>query len=167
VKLVLAAALVVVVGCGDSHRDELARNRNFDCRDRAASYVVVGSLVASELGVMVDCRDQGPRIVRWTSTDAGNRVEQAASLTVGDFERLWDKIEGAGWKYLKDCDGTGAAGDPMYTFDVVDWNGQASFACTHGGPLPFPYHIIVDELDLSAAQHAPKTARGARTSDDP
>ncbi len=166
-RIAIAAALVVAAGCGDAHRDELARNARFDCRDRTASYVAVGSIVAAEVGVMIDCRDQGPRIVRWTTTRDGNRDEHAASLSVGEFERLWDKVEGAGWRYLKDCDGTGQPSDPMYTFDVVDWNGQASFACTNAGELPYPYHIIVDNLDLTAAQHAPKTPAVKRGPDDP
>lgn len=166
-KWMLAAALVMAAGCGDSHRDELERNARFQCNDRAASYVVTGGIVSPELGVAIDCRDQGPRVVRWTSDREGNRVEQGASLTVGEFDQLWAKIEGAGWKYLKDCDGTGGASDPLYTFDVVDWNGTASFSCANDGELPYPYFIIVDELDVSAAHHAPKGAPAKRGPDDP
>lgn len=167
-RAALVAGALVAAACGDSHRDELARNASFDCRDRTASYVVMGGIVAAELGVMIDCRDQGPRIVRWTVDRDGTRDEHTYSLGVGEFDRLWEKIEGAGWRYLQDCAGTGQPADPMYTFDVVDWNGQASFACTHAGELPYPYYIIVDQLDLTAAQHAPRnTGTGKRGSDDP
>ena len=41
----LVAGLLVAAACGDSHRDELSRNARFDCRDRTASYVVVGGIV--------------------------------------------------------------------------------------------------------------------------
>lgn len=166
----LAAAGLAAAGlaaCGNPNQAELERNRQFDCRDRTASYLATGSLVAAELGVMIDCRDHGPRIVRWTTTREGDRVEHAASLGVGEFDRLWEKIEGAGWRYLTDCDGTGQPSDPIYTFDVVDWNGQASFACTHAGELPFPYFIIVEQLDMTAAAHAPKDHSTQRGPDDP
>lgn len=169
-KGALAAALSVaaIAGCGDPHRDELERNRRFVCNDRTGSYVVVGSIVAAELGVMMDCRDQGPRIVRWTVDRAGNRDEHQASISVGEFEDIWAKFEGAGWKYLKDCEGTEQAGDPMYTFDFNDWNGPNTFTCTISGDVPFPYHIFVDELDLSASHHAPKDPAGNRRGpDDP
>ena len=130
-----AAALLVAAACGNPYRDELRRNAQFDCRD------------------------QGPRIVRWTVTRDGNRDEHQASLGVGEFDRLWEKIDGAGWRYLKDCDGTGQPEDPVYSFDVKDWNGSVSFSCTNAGPLPYPYNTIVDELDFKAAAAAPKDNR--------
>ena len=86
----------------------------------------------------------------------GNRDEYSGSLGVNEFDRLWEKIDGAGWRYLKDCEGTGQPGDPVFNFDVKDWNQQAAFACTNAGPLPYPYNTIVDELDFKAAAAQPK-----------
>ena len=80
---------------------------------------------------MVDCRDAGPRVVRWTVERDGTRDEHTASLSVTEFERVWEKIDGSGWRYLKDCDGTGQDGDPIYNFDVTDWNGTGTFAGTY------------------------------------
>lgn len=161
------AGVVVLAACGNPYKSELERNRAFDCNDRTASYLVVGGLAAAELGVMMDCRDAGPRIVRWTVDASGTRDEQTHSLTVTEFERVWDKVDGSGWRYLKDCDGTGADGDPIYSFDVTDWNGTGTFACQHAGALPFPYHILVDQLDLLAAEHADRTTSTTRGPDDP
>ncbi|MEZ4401790.1 MAG: hypothetical protein R3B06_17310 [Kofleriaceae bacterium] len=162
-----AIAAVVVVGCGNPNRAELAANRQFDCRDRSASYVVVGSLVANELGVQLDCRDAGPRLLRWTVDRDGTRDEQTFSLGVREFDRLWDKIDGSGWHYLRDCDGTGGAADPIYNFDVTDWNGTGSYACQTAGELPFPYNVVVDQLDLAAAEHAPAAGSNRKADDDP
>ena len=166
----LAGAAVLggaLFGCGNPNRAELERNRNFDCRDRSASYLVVGGLVAAELGVMLDCRDAGPRVVRWTVERDGTRAEHTASLSVTEFERVWEKIDGSGWRYLKDCDGTGQDGDPIYNFDVTDWNGTGTFACQHAGQLPFPYYVMTDQLDVLAAEHAPASTSTRRGPDDP
>jgi hypothetical protein len=158
---------VTLAGCGNPHKDELERNRNFDCRDRTVSYMAVGGLVAAELGLMMDCRDAGPRIVRWTVDKNGVRDETSHSLSVTEFDRTWDKIDGTGWLYLKDCEGTGEDGDPIYNFEVVDWNGTASFACQNSGPMPYPYHVLVDQLDMLAAQYAPTDASTRKGPDDP
>jgi len=156
VRAALGVAVALLAACGNPHKDTLAENADFDCHDRTASYVVMGSLTAAEVGVQVDCSVAGPRVVRWTVTRDGNRDEYSGSLGVHEFDRMWEKLEGAGWRYLKDCEGTGQPEDPVYTFDVKDWNGAATFACTNGGPLPFPYNTIVDELDFKAAAAAPK-----------
>ncbi len=149
-------SLALVAACGNPHKDTLAENADFDCRDRYAAYVVSGSLAAAEVGVQVDCAASGPRVVRWTVTKDGNREEFSGSLGVHEFDRMWEKIEGSGWRFLADCVGTGQPNDPVYTFDVKDWNGTVSFSCTNAGPLPFPYNSIVDELDFKAAAAAPK-----------
>lgn len=154
--LALGAVAGLVTACGNPHKDTLAQNADFACNDRQASYLVSGSLTAAEVGVQIDCAAAGPRVTRWTVTKDGNREEYSGSLGVNEFDTLWQKIDGAGWRYLKDCDGTGQPGDPVYTFDVKDWNGSVSFSCTNAGPLPFPYHTIVDELDFKAAAAAPE-----------
>lgn len=156
-----AGALVVFLvtsaaACGNRDRDTLRRNAEFECHDRIASYVVVGSLTATEVGVQVDCAEAGPRVKRWEVSKDGTRDEYEGSMTVGDFDRMWEKIDGAGWRYLKDCDGTGQPNDPIFTFDVKDWNGEATFTCTNAGPLPYPYNTLVDELDFKAAAAAPE-----------
>ncbi len=153
---VLLGSAMALAACGSPHRELLEQNADFDCHDRYASYLVSGSLTAAEVGVQVDCTEHGPRVVRWTVTKDGNREEFSGALGVGEFDRMWEKIEGTGWRYLADCDGTGQPADPVYTFDVKDWNGTTSFSCTNEGPLPFPYNTIIDELDFKAAAHAPK-----------
>lgn len=147
--------LALAAAC-NPHKGTLAENAEFDCRDRFASYLVSGSLTAAEVGVQIDCAQAGPRVTRWTVTRDGNREEYSGSLGVHEFDRLWEKIEGAGWRYLKDCEGSSLPEDPVYNFDVKDWNGQVTFSCTNPDPLPFPYNTIVDQLDLKAAAAAPQ-----------
>lgn len=165
-KAALGFALAVAA-CGGSQADELAANRRFDCRDRAASYVAFGTMVAPETGIQLDCRDAGPRLVRWTVDGAGNRDETTKSLSVSQFERLWDKIDGSGWRYLTDCNGTGGDGDPIYQFEVHDWNGTGAFACQNRGPLPHPYFVITDQLDLAVAELMQRPTSNRKGPDDP
>ncbi len=159
--------VVAAAACGNPYKEELERNRNFQCNDRTASYVVMGGLAARELGVMIDCRDAGPRIVQWKADQDGTRDEQTQSLTVSEFERVWEKIDSSGWRYLEDCASTGGDDDPAYSFDVNDWNGHAEFACTNAGPLPYPYNVMVDQLDLLAAEKAKRDTSTKKDPDDP
>jgi hypothetical protein len=152
----LVLAIVPLAACGNPNKEQLRQNADFDCHDRYAAYTLTGSLAGAEVGVQVDCAEHGPRVLHWTVDKDGNRDEYQGSLGVNEFDRLWDKIDGAGWRYLKDCDGTGQPEDPVYSFDVKDWNGSVSFSCTNAGPLPYPYNTIVDELDFKAAAAAPK-----------
>ena len=161
------AAAVVAVACTHPHDPDQAANRDFRCNDRAASYVVMGCLAAHEMGVQVDCRDAGPRVVQWKADQDGSRDEQTQSITVGEFERLWEKIDGTGWLYLKDCEGTGGDTDPVYNFDVTDWNGHAEFSCQNAGELPYPYNQLVDQLDLLAAAKAHHDTTTHKSPDDP
>lgn len=155
-RVLLLMSVAGLAACGNPNAQQLADNADFDCRDRSVSYLVSGSLTAAEVGVLIDCADAGPRVVRWTVTKEGNRDEYSGSLGVNEFDRLWEKIDGAGWRYLKECEGTGQPGDPVFNFDVKDYNQQATFSCTNAGPLPYPYNTIVDELDFKAAAAAPK-----------
>ena len=145
------AALVAAAGCGGGARGTRGDGDGFECRDRRASYLVSGSLAGEEVGVQMDCAERGPRLRRWVVGKGGDRDERARSMTPGEFDDIWSRIEGAGWRFLKDCDSGAASTDPVYTFDVVDWNGSVSFACAGRGELPFPYGGIVDELDQAAA----------------
>lgn len=144
-------ALVVAAGCANPNARLARENAEFRCRDRSASYTVVGSLAGAEVGVQLDCAVAGPRIVRWTVDRDGNRAEQAASLGVHEFDRIWARVDASGWRNMQDCTGSGGERDPVYDIEMKDWQHQKAFACVHAGPLPFPYNTIVDELDLRAA----------------
>ncbi len=157
-----AALAAVAAGCGNPNARMLRDNAEFRCRERSAAYTVIGSLAGTEVGVQMDCGVAGPRIVRWTVDREGVRDERQASLGVHEFDRIWERIDGSGWRNLKDCTGSGGADDPAYDIAVRDWNHQGSFACVQAGPLPFPYNTIVDELDLRAASiGGPEIRQGA------
>ena len=143
--------LVVLAACG-ARQDQANREReDFTCRDRIASYVATRHLGADELGVQMDCAEAGPRIKRWRVDKTGTRLEDARSLTPGEFDRVWREIDGTGWQNLKDCgNGTADKHDPIYTFDVKDDQATATFAC-QSREMPYPYDGIVNPMD-SAAQ---------------
>jgi len=146
-----AMAVIALAACGGGQRGRDRSSAPFDCRDRWVSYIVAGSLAGSEVGVAMDCAQRGPRLRRWVVAKDGSRDDRGRSLTAGEFDDIWNRIEGAGWRFLKDCDASAAPTDPVYTFDVKDWNGKVSFSCAGRGALPFPYGSIVDELDQAAA----------------
>ncbi|MEJ7598363.1 MAG: hypothetical protein WKG01_10670 [Kofleriaceae bacterium] len=146
-----ALCLIVLVACG-GRQDQVNREReDFICRDRIASYVATRHLGGDELGVQMDCAETGPRIKRWRVDKTGARLEDARSLTPGEFDRVWREIAGTGWPNLTDC-GNVTAGkhDPIYTFDVKDDQNTATFAC-QSREMPYPYDGIVNPMD-SAAQ---------------
>lgn len=136
---------------GGQHRSTDDALDLFKCKSRSVSYIVTGSIAGDELGVAIDCQDAGPRVRRWRVERDGTREESAKSLTPGEFDDIWQRVDGAGWRNLKDCDQAAGKGDPVYTFDAKDWNGANSFACGGRGALPFPYGNLVDELDQAAA----------------
>lgn len=147
-----AAAIVVVLGaCGGAQRGEGSDSGEaggFDCKDRMAGYVAHGTLGADEIGVAIDCGERGPRLIRWRVESDGTRAEDARGLTPGQFDTLWRKVDDTGWRNLQDCNG-GGDHDPVYTFSFKDWTGAASFECRSADP-PYPYHTILDELDVAA-----------------
>lgn len=123
----------------------------FQCKGRSAEYIVVGGMAGEELGVALDCADAGPRVRRWKVAHDGTRDDAAHSLSPGEFDDVWARINSVGWANLKDC-GKSAPGDPVYTFDLKDdQNGAASFSCSGRGDLPFPYNSLVNELDQAGA----------------
>jgi hypothetical protein len=136
--------------CGGARREQIARETQvFDCRGRRASYVAAHHM-AGEIGVQIECADTGPRIKRWRTDKAGTRLEDARSLTPGEFDKVWKEIDGTGWTYLHDCsNGTGGKLDPIYQFDIKDDQNQAAFQC-QSQSMPYPYNDIVDPLDLAA-----------------
>jgi hypothetical protein len=146
-----ASIAVALLACANPNAKLARENREFDCHERSAGYTLVGSLAGPEIGVQLDCAVAGPRIVRWTVDRAGVRDEHQASLGIHEFDRIWERIDGSGWRNLNDCTGSGGEHDPAYAIEVKDWNRQRAFSCVNAGPLPFPYNTIVDELDLRAA----------------
>jgi hypothetical protein len=146
-------AVVGAVGCGGGQKtgggDEEGDAR-FACNDRMVGYIARGSLAAEEIGIAVDCAERGPRLVRWRVEHDGTRADDARSLTTGEFDALWRKIDQSGWRDLGDCT---AGGDhaPIYSFSFRDSEQQSTCECQHDDP-PFPWHMIRDELDALAAK---------------
>ena len=124
---------------------------NFDCKDRKVSYFVVGGMAAQEYGVQIDCAAQGPRVMRWLVDKEGTRTEDSTNLTPGEFEDLWKRIEGIGWRHLDDCAPDEGKDIPVYTFEVANWDNQHTFQCDALRP-EFPYITVIDELDEQAAR---------------
>ncbi|MCA9680496.1 MAG: hypothetical protein H6709_22460 [Kofleriaceae bacterium] len=161
-----AATLGGLAACGKpaTHR-RTSSYANFDCKDRSVLYFVVGSLAAQEAGVSIDCAEAGPRVTRYTLSDDGTRVEDSQELTPGDFDALWKRIDGTGWRNLRDCDAPAGDNEPVYTYEVADWNGRTTFQCD-GLHQPFPYSAIVDELDARAAKIRGDRGRNTLDIDD-
>ena len=150
-RLAVVLAWLWASACGGAQREQVASEaQTFNCRNRIASYVVAHHMAGDEIGVQVDCAQAGPRIQRWRSDAAGNRQEDARSLTPGEFDTIWKEIDGTGWPNLHDCaNGTGGKQDPIYMFDIKDDQNQASFQC-QSQSMPYPYNDIVDPMDLAA-----------------
>ncbi|CAN5754529.1 hypothetical protein BH11MYX2_BH11MYX2_33490 [soil metagenome] len=149
-KWVALAVVVVLGGCGARQKQANDEQQDFACKDRYASYIATNHLGGSEIGVQMDCADQGPRIKRWRIEKAGNRLEDARAMTPGEFDDLWAKIDASGWAYLKDCEnGTAGKHDPIFVFDVKDDQQTNSFQC-QSQQMPFPYNTITDPLDVAA-----------------
>ncbi|MCE9573866.1 MAG: hypothetical protein K8W52_12020 [Deltaproteobacteria bacterium] len=150
-----ALAVVGLVGLGacggHQHAGAGDDDSMFQCKSRSVSYIVTGGIAGDELGVAIDCQDAGPRVRRWVVQRDGARDESAKSLTPGEFDDIWQRVDGAGWRNIRDCDQAAGKGDPVYTFDAKDWNASNSFSCAGRGALPFPYGNLIDELDQAAA----------------
>jgi hypothetical protein len=148
-KVVFIAALAACSG-RQNRADREARD--FECRDRTASYVAIKHIAGEELGVLIDCADAGPRIKRWKTEKSGQRIEDERALTPGDFDKTWREIDATGWSLLKDCaNGSLQKSDPVYVFDIKDDTNKASFQC-QTRDVPYPYNDITDALDLMASQ---------------
>jgi hypothetical protein len=149
----LAALAAAAPACGGrQHTGAAESDRLFQCKGRSAEYIVVGGLGGDEVGVALDCADAGPRVRRWKVAQDGTREEGAKSMTPGEFDDVWARIEAAGWRNIQDCAQAAAQGDPVYTFDVKNDDDKASFSCSGRGQLPFPWGSLVDELDQAAAR---------------
>jgi hypothetical protein len=144
--------LAALAACGARQHQADREAQDFNCRDRAASYIATGHIAADEIGVMMDCAEAGPRIQRWKVDKQGNRVADEHPLTPSDFDKVWTEIDGTGWENLHDCtNGTLEKTDPVYVFDIKDDSNQASFSC-QTREVPYPYNDITDTLDMMAAK---------------
>ena len=121
---------------------------DFACNKRHAEYTLKGSFAAPELGVILDCAERGPSITQWVLRDSqGNEKKDMRSLSSGQFDAAWKKIESSGWQQLQDCNNPSAkADDPVYVFAVSDHSSNAEFTC-QGKKIPFPYDALAEELD--------------------
>jgi hypothetical protein len=148
-------ALVVGAGCGSARHAGPSRTddvEGFSCNGRRASYLVVGSFVAPEAGIRIECQGASARLTRWTQQADGTRDERAHVLSQGGFDEAWQAFEDAGWRNLDDCGAGAAAGaEQVYTFQVADADAQVSLKC-QGKELPFPFDRLVTALDLAASE---------------
>lgn len=153
--LAIGAAGLWVIGCGGGQRGGASGAEDaFACKDRRVAYIVTGSFAGPEVGVALDCAERGPRIYKWVVAEkGGNKDTQEHSLSPGEFDAVWEKIDSTGWRNLGDCENPGAGeGDPVYKIGIQDHNNTASVTCA-GKTLPFPFAGIVNELDLKVAEH--------------
>ena len=155
-SVIVAVALVsLALGCGGSQNQGVSEDvRNFECANRRVAYIATGHFAGPEVGVVIDCAERGPRIKRWVVIDdSGGKETGEHSLTVRQFNDLWEKVDSTGWQNLSDCDNPDAGeGDPAYKFGIQDQNGSVSLACD-GKQLPFPYDRLLNEIDLLVAEH--------------
>jgi hypothetical protein len=144
--------LGVLVACGGTNKQVQREQQAFDCKDRYATYIVVGDISGDERGVQLDCAEAGPRIKRWKTDKNGKREEDSRNVTPGQFETAWTQIQGTGWENLHDCaNGTLGKRDPVYQFDIKDDQNKASFSC-QTREVPYPYFDITNPLDQLAMQ---------------
>jgi len=148
-RVVLVA---VLAACGGTNKQVQREQQAFNCKDRSASYVVVGDISGDERGVLLDCADAGPRVKRWKTDKHGTRQEDSRAVTPGDFDKTWAQVQGTGWENLHDCtNGSLEKRDPVYQFDVKDDENKASFSC-QTREVPYPYFDITNPLDMLGSQ---------------
>jgi hypothetical protein len=147
-------AIALMLGCGGSGTRSAAPTTDFECKDRRVAYIVTNSFAGPEVGVVIDCAKRGPRLEKWRVLDeGGDRQASDFSLTPGEFEDVWERVEATGWRNLGDCDNPDASeGDPEYKIGIKDHAAAVSVTCV-GKELPFPYNKLITELDLIAAAH--------------
>lgn len=147
--VIAATSLGACSGAQRRADDDLA---SFNCKERMASYVASKHIGGDELGVLMDCETNGPRIKRWRVDKSGARVEDERAVSPTAFDRAWKEIDGTGWAYLRDCaNGSLDKRDPVYVFDIKDDQQKASFQC-QTREVPYPYNDITDPLDMLAQQ---------------
>ncbi len=151
--LMILALLTTACG-GKQTTTTRADLENFDCKERRAAYVATGTFAGREVGVVIDCAERGPRVKKWRLLGEGDdRKTIEHSLTPGEFDTLWEKLESTGWRQLEDCDNPDAVeGDPEYKIGIKDHALAVAVTCA-GKELPFPYNRLVNELDLKVAEY--------------
>lgn len=148
----LVVSLVLVAACGGTHAQVEAEKEPFLCKERSVSYMATKHISGDEIGVVMDCKDAGPRIKRWRTDKLGKREEDEHPITPSEFDKTWKEIDGTGWPNLHDCgNGTLGKSDPVYVFDIKDDQNTASFQC-QTTTVPYPYNDITDPLDLLSQQ---------------
>src|SRR5258706_7373039 len=95
--------IAALVACSSAQKQADREAQSFNCRERAASYIATKHIAGEEIGVLIDCATNGPRIKRWKTDKTGQHVEDERALTPGDFDKTWREIDGTGWANLKDC----------------------------------------------------------------
>jgi hypothetical protein len=158
-----ACVLLLFAACGAKQTGQTESIDQFQCKDRKAAYFVVGSMTGREAGAEISCKEHGPQITRYVVERDGTKVEDSRAMSPGEFDDVWTRIDGAGWRHLGDCAGEKGKDIPVYTFDLADWEDSKSFECDSTAP-PFPYDGIVQELDQLAATIPGD--RGANVGDD-
>jgi hypothetical protein len=151
--VLLAAALataVLAAACGASHKPTDTDETSWDCRDRSASYLATHTMAAPQVGVQIDCKEHGPRLLTWRTDASGKRTEKSRVLTPAQFDKIWNQLDNTGWQNMQDCPGSGNADDPVYQFMVSDDQNHASFSC-QAREMPYPYNDISDPLQLAAS----------------
>jgi len=149
--LLIAGASVVLGACSGRQNQADREARQFDCRDRTATYIASKHIAGAEIGVTLTCVD-GPRIKRWKTGNDGKQVEDDHPLSPVDFDKTWREIDATGWPNLRDCaNGSLEKTDPIYRFDIKDDTNAVSFTC-QTREVPYPYNDITDALDLMAAK---------------
>jgi hypothetical protein len=150
-KLVISLG-VACAACGGSRAQVEAEKESFLCKDRVASYMATKHMAGDEVGVLMDCKEAGPRIKRWRTDKMGARQEDSHPITPGEFDKTWREIDGTGWPNLHDCaNGSLGKSDPVYVFDIKDDQNTASFQC-QTRDMPYPYNDITTPLDMLAQQ---------------
>ena len=143
--------LCACAACGGAQKHQIESEReSFACKDRSASYMATKHISGDEIGVLIDCKEQGPRVKRWKTSKTGEHIEDTHGITPGEFDKAWSEIAGTGWENLRDCaNGSGEKRDPVYVFDIKDDESSASFQC-QTREVPYPYFDITNALDLLA-----------------
>ena len=144
------AAATLAAACGASHGHAESDQATFDCRDRSASYLATHTM-GGDVGIQMDCKEQGPRLLQWRTGSDGKRIEKSRVMTPAEFDKIWNQIDATGWPNMQDCTGSGKADDPVYQFMVSDDQNHASFSC-QAREMPYPYNDISDPLLMAASR---------------
>jgi hypothetical protein len=147
------AAVAVLAGCaGGPKRGGGGGGPAFHCAGRHATYVVTGSIVATEAGVKLSCDGEVPQVEEYRLLDGGREDRRGGRVSADAFEEAWNAFEQAGWRMVADCKNPRAAKkDPFYVFEIADEEKQISVTCK-GKELPYPHDTLRDALDRALSE---------------